>query len=224
MAGTAHTDVRPFQVAIPDADLDDLVVRLARTRWPDEPAGIGWSRGVPLQYLRELADYWASTFDWRKQEARLNEFSQVTTTIGGQSIHTLHVRSPEPSALPLLVLHGWPGSFVEFISIIDPLTDPRNHGGDPATAFHLVVPSLPGFGFSAPLGDSGWSAGRMARTLAELMHRLGYGRYGAHGSDLGAGVAGAISALDPDSIVGVHLASDPGTAVTFAAFSGDWPA
>src|SRR5919206_1423838 len=143
-------DIQPFRAHVPDADLDDLRQRLGRTRWPDELPESGWDYGVPLGYLRPLADYWRTGFDWRAQEARLNAWPQFITQIDGQTIHFLHVRSPEPNALPLVITHGWPGSIVEFMNIIGPLTDPHAHGGDPGDAFHVVAPSLPGFGFSGP--------------------------------------------------------------------------
>jgi pimeloyl-ACP methyl ester carboxylesterase len=200
------TEIRPFRIDIPQADLDDLRQRLARTRWPGEPPGVGWTRGVPLDYLKELAAYWADGFDWRKQEARLNELPQFVTSIDGQDIHFLHVRSPEPSALPLLVIHGWPSSPVEFLKVIEPLTDPRSSGGDPAEAFHLVIPSLPGYGFSTPVAEPGWgNLFRVAQTWAELMGRLGYQRYAVHGTDVGAGVAGMVAMVDAGRVAGVHL-------------------
>jgi pimeloyl-ACP methyl ester carboxylesterase len=214
-------DIVPFRIDIPQADLDDLRDRLARTRWPDELPGIGWSRGVPPGYLKDLAEYWRVSYDWRKQEAMLNELPQFTTTIDGQTIHFLHARSSEADALPLILIHSWPGSVVEFLRMVGPLSDPRGHGGDPADAFHVVVPSIPGFGFSTPLSETGWATGRIARAFAELMRRLGYGRYGAHGGDIGAGVAGGLSPAEPDGVVGVHVTSDPPTAVSFAMFSGD---
>src|SRR5215212_6941937 len=198
----AMTDVRPFHVEISQTDLDDLHSRLAQTRWPDQLAGLGWSRGVPLEYLKGLAEHWRTGFDWRKQEARLNAFPQFTTTIDGQTIHFLHVRSPEPKALPLIITHGYPSSIVELMDMIGPLTNPRAHGGDPADAFHVVAPSLPGFGFSTPLQATGWESGRTARAWVELMGRLGYPRYGAHGGDIGAGISGDLSGLDPDRVVG----------------------
>jgi epoxide hydrolase len=203
------TEVRPFRIDIPQADLGDLRERLHRTRWPDELEGAGWARGVPLGYLRDLAAHWADRYDWRAQEARLNQFPQFTTTIDGQDVHFLHVRSPEPDALPLLVTHGYPSSVVEFVDLIGPLTDPRAHGGDPADAFHVVAPSLPGFGFSVPLRAAGWESGRTARAWVELMRRLGYERYGAHGGDIGGGISGDLGGLDPDRVVGAHVSTDP---------------
>jgi epoxide hydrolase len=202
------TEPRPFRVEIPDSDLDDLRDRLARTRWPEEPPGDGWGAGVPLGYLRQLADYWGTGFDWRAQEARLNALPQFTTEIDGQAIHFLHVRSPEPDALPLLISHGYPSSVVEFLEVIGPLSDPRAHGGDQADAFHLVIPSLPGFGFSTPVREPGWDLARTTAAFAELMARLGYDRYGAHGGDIGAGVSGALGAAQPDHVTGVHTTSD----------------
>ena len=196
---------RPFQIDVPQADLDDLHDRLSRTRFPDELPGVGWSRGVPLAYLKELAGYWRTTYDWRKHEAKLNDFAQFTTEIDGQNIHFLHVRSPEPDAFPLMLIHGWPGSIVEFMEVIGPLTDPRAHGGDPADAFDVVIPSLPGHGFSAPLSAPGWTHGRMAKALTELMGRLGYERYGIQGGDAGAVIAPEMGRLDPDHVIGVHV-------------------
>ena len=201
----SDTTIRPFRIDVPQADLDDLRDRLRRTRWPDELPGVGWSRGVPLGYLKELAGYWADGYDWRKQEARLNELPQFTTTIDGANVHFLHVRSPQPHALPLLLTHGWPGSIVEFLDVIGPLTDPRAHGGDPADAFHLVIPSIPGYGLSGPTREPGWTTGRVARAWAELMARLGYQRYGAQGGDWGAFVSPELGRVDPDRVIGVHV-------------------
>jgi epoxide hydrolase len=207
MTGTSPTDgdLRPFRVEVPQADLDDLQQRLARTRWPDQLPDAGWTRGVPLGYLQDLAEHWRSGYDWRKHEARLNQHPQFTTTIDGATVHFLHVRSPEPEATPLLLVHGWPGSIVEFLELIGPLTDPRAHGGDPTDAFHLVIPSLPGFGFSGPLTEPGWTDGRVAAALVELMGRLGYGRYGVQGGDIGAFIAPEMGRLDRDQVIGVHL-------------------
>ncbi|MDQ2622378.1 MAG: epoxide hydrolase N-terminal domain-containing protein, partial [Actinomycetota bacterium] len=146
----------PFRIDISQADLDDLRERVARTRWPSELLGAGWDRGVPLEYLKGLTGYWRDEFNWRAQEAKLNAFPQFTTEIDGQTIHFVHARSPHPDAIPLIITHGWPSSFVEFMGIIGPLTDPAAHGGDAADAFHVVAPSLPGFGFSVPLAEAGW--------------------------------------------------------------------
>jgi epoxide hydrolase len=201
----ADAEIRPFRIEIPQADLDDLADRLARTRWPDELPGVGWTRGVPVGYLRELAEYWRTSYDWRKHEARLNQHPQFTATIDGANLHFLHVRSPEPAATPLLLLHGWPGSVVEFLDLIGPLTDPAAHGGDPADAFHLVIPSLPGFGFSGPVAEPSLSYGRIAAVLVELMARLGYDRYGVQGGDVGAFVAPEVGRQAPGQVVGVHV-------------------
>jgi len=201
------TNLSDFRIQVPDAELADLHARLAAARWPDQIPGTGPERGVPLDHLRGLAERWAA-LDWRAAEARLNEFPQVTAVVDGQTIHAFHVRSPEPDALPLLLTHGWPSSPVEFLDLAGPLTDPRAHGGDPADAFHLVIPSLPGFGFSTPVAGPGWDLGRSARAFAELMARLGYDRYGAHGGDMGAGLSGLVAMLDAGHVAGVHVASD----------------
>jgi pimeloyl-ACP methyl ester carboxylesterase len=198
-------EIRPFRIDIPQADLDDLRDRLARTRWPDELPGTGWDRGVPLGYLQELAGYWRDGYHWRTHEAALNQHPQFTTTIDGTRVHFLHVRSPQPDALPLVLTHGWPGSVVEFLEVIGPLADPGGHGGDPADAFHLVIPSLPGFGLSGPTRETGWTERRVASAFAELMARLGYDRYGAQGGDVGAVVAPELGRVDPDHVVGVHV-------------------
>ncbi|MDQ7803021.1 epoxide hydrolase [Amycolatopsis sp. A133] len=199
-----HSELRPFTVDVPQADLDDLRDRLARTRWAADLPGAGWSRGVPVSYLKELAAYWRDGYDWRAHERQLNRFPQFVTEIDGQDIHFLHVRSPEPAALPLILIHGWPGSIVEFLDVIGPLTDPRAHGADPANAFHLVIPSIPGTAFSGPTRETGWDTGRITRAFAELMHRLGYDRYGAQGGDTGAVVGPGLGRLAPDKVVGVH--------------------
>ncbi len=201
----ANTEVQPFRVDIPDADLDDLRDRLARTRWPDELPGAGWAYGVPLGYLKELAEYWRSGYDWRAQEARLNQFPQFVTTVDGARVHFLHVPSPRREALPLVITHGWPGSIAEFLDVIGPLSDPGAHGGDPADAFHLVLPSIPGYGLSGPTHDTGWTTGRVAKAWAALMRRLGSQRYGAQGGDWGAFVAPELGRGDPDRVVGVHV-------------------
>jgi pimeloyl-ACP methyl ester carboxylesterase len=212
MATTADTEIKPFRIAIPQAELDDLRDRLARTRWPDELPGVGWSYGTPLGYLRELAEHWRTSYDWRRHEARLNELPQFTTTIDGANVHFVHLRSPEPNAFPLVITHGWPGSIVEYLALFGPLADPRAHGGDPADAFHLVVPTIPGFGFSGPTHDTGWNARRVAGAFATLMARLGYGRYGAHGGDWGARISRELGLADPEHVAGVHVTSVPAPA------------
>lgn len=202
---TENTQIREFRIEIPEEDLDDLRARLARTRWPDQPDGAGWDYGIPLDYVRDLAEYWRTGYDWRAHERKLNEFPQFTTVIDGQRVHFLHVRSPEPDALPLVMTHGWPGSFVEFTEVIGPLTDPRAHGGDPADAFHLVLPSIPGYGFSSPLRGTGWNVHRVALAWDELMTRLGYGRYGAQGGDWGSSISRELGIVAPGHVAGVHL-------------------
>jgi pimeloyl-ACP methyl ester carboxylesterase len=215
------SEIRPLRIDVPQADLDDLRARLARTRWPQALPGVGWSRGVPPDYLQTLAAYWADGFDWRAQEAALNAVPQLVTEIDGQPVHFLHLRSPEPAALPLLLTHGWPSSPVEYMRVLGPLADPRAHGGDPADAFHVVAPSLPGFGFSTPLRATGWGLARTARAWAELMRRLGYARYGAHGSDIGAGVAGMLGSIDATHVVAVHVATDPTSPALLEGFIPD---
>ena len=206
--------IRPFRVSVPDGDLDDLRHRLDRTRWPDELPGAGWDYGVPRDYLRELVHYWRHEYDWRATEARLNRWPQFITAIDGADVHFAHIRSPEPGATPLIVTHGWPGSFVEFERIAGPLTDPRAYGADPADAFHLVLPSIPGFGFSGPTREKGWEHLRVAGAFGELMRRLGYRRYGAQGGDWGAAVSRELGRLYAEDVVGVHLNIIPGAGAT----------
>ncbi|MGH3662381.1 MAG: epoxide hydrolase family protein [Micromonosporaceae bacterium] len=196
--------MKPFRIEIPQADLDELRRRIGATRWPSELAGVGWSRGVPVTYLRELADYWRTHYDWRAAEARLNSFPQFITEIDGANVHFLRVPSPEPHALPLILTHGWPGSIAEFLPVIEPLTDPRAHGADPADAFELVIPSIPGYGFSGPLREPGWNIRRTARAWAELMRRLGHDRYLAQGGDFGALISLELSRVAAEHVVGVH--------------------
>ena len=198
--------MRPFRVAVPEDDLIDLRERLARTRWP-EPATVGgWSQGVPLDYARDLCEHWRRRYDWRRCEAELNALPQFCTSLDGGGddavdIHFLHVRSRHAGALPLLLTHGWPGSVVEFLDVVAALTDPS----DPADAFHLVVPSLPGYGFSAKPPVAGWGVERIAVAWAQLMDRLGYDRYGAHGGDWGSVVTAALGSALPEALVGIHL-------------------
>ncbi|MQY08934.1 epoxide hydrolase family protein [Actinomadura macrotermitis] len=187
--------IKPFRLDVPQADLDDLADRLARTRWPDELPDAGWDYGIPLARVRELAERWRTGYDWRAHEAELNRHPQFTTEIDGQNVHFLHVRSADPGALPLLLVHGWPGSVVEFLDVIEPLS----------RDFHLVVPSIPGFGLSGPTRERGWSQHRVAAAFAELMARLGYDRYGAQGGDWGSGICRAVAAAAPENVVGVHL-------------------
>jgi len=199
------TDIKPFRVDIPQADLDDLNHRLAATRWPDELPGVDWTYGAPLAYLKELTEHWHTSYDWRAHEKQLNDLPQFTTEIDGQNIHFIHVHSPEPDAIPLLLTHGWPGSIIEFLDVIGPLIDPRTHGGDPADAFHLVIPSIPGYGLSGPTTDTGWTTKRIARAFAELMHRLSYPRYAAQGGDMGALISPDLGRVDPDHVIGIHV-------------------
>ncbi|GAB3962081.1 epoxide hydrolase [Actinoallomurus acanthiterrae] len=198
-------EINPFKIDIPQADLDDLRDRLARTRWPDELPGVGWDYGVARSYLRETVEYWLDGYDWRAHETRLNEVPQFTTAIDGQNVHFLHARSPEPDAVPLIVTHGWPSTVTDFLDIIGPLTDPRAHGADPADAFHVVAPSVPGFPFSGPTREKGWGSNRVARAWAELMRRLGYDRYGAQGGDFGSLVSAELGRVAPANVIGVHL-------------------
>ncbi len=202
---TTPAEIKPFRIDIPQSDLEDLAARLAATRWPDEVSGAGTDYGMPLGVVKRLAERWRAGYDWREHEARLNEIPQYITTIDGQDIHFLHVRSAEPGAVPLLLLHGWPGSVLEFLGMIGPLTDPRAHGGDPSRAFHVVAPSLPGYGFSGPTTEPGWDSARMAKAFAALMSRLGYERWGAAGGDAGALVGRELGILAPDGLIGVHL-------------------
>ncbi|MFG2460148.1 epoxide hydrolase family protein [Streptomyces sp. NPDC048523] len=214
-APTEPTDpVRPFRLDIPQSDLDDLHDRLDRTRWPDDLSATGWAYGVPAAYLRELAHHWRHSYDWRAAEAQLNEWPQFTTVIDGTTVHFAHIRSPEPDATPLIITHGWPGSIVEFLDVVGPLTDPAAHGGDRADAFHVVVPSIPGFGLSGPPADTGWEAGRIADAWAELMTRLGYERFGAQGGDWGSAISRELGRAHPERIIGVHLNLLPGAQAT----------
>jgi epoxide hydrolase len=213
-SGEPGERIRPFRVEIPDSELADLRQRLDRTRWPDELPGVGWAYGVPRDYLRELAHYWRHEYDWRAAEARLNEWPQFITTIDGADVHFAHLRSPEPDATPLIITHGWPGSIVEFERIAGPLSDPRAYGADPADAFHLVLPSIPGFGFSGPTREPGWEYRRVTAAFAELMRRLGYPRYGAQGGDWGSAISRELGRIRPEQVVGVHLNLVPGAAAT----------
>ncbi len=198
-------EVVPYKIDVAEAELDELRDRLRRTRWPEAETVTDWSQGTPLAYLQEVCAYWADGYDWRRCEARLNELPQVRTEIDGLGFHALHVRSPHDGALPLVLTHGWPGSIIEFAKVIGPLTDPTAHGGDAADAFHVVCPSLPGFGFSDKPAEHGWNVERIADAWDVLMARLGYDRYGAQGGDWGSSVTGRIAVRHPDHCVGIHL-------------------
>ena len=205
--------IQPFRIEIPQADVDYLHERLVSARWPGELPGTGWPRGVPLDYLTDLAGYWRTGYDWRAAEAKLNSYPQFTTEIDGQRIHFLHVTSAQPGAKPLMLTHGYPSSVAEFLHLIGPLVTPPV-----GQAFHVVVPSLPGYGFSTPLSGTGWAMGRTARAWAELMRRLGYQRYGVHGGDIGGGVSGMIAGLDREHVLGMHVVTDPVTAAATVTF------
>ena len=212
-----NTAVTPFHLHIEQEALDDLARRLAATRWPERETVGDWSQGVPLEQVRALCRYWQEEYDWRRCEAWLNGIGQYKTEIDGLSIHFLHKRSPEPNALPLLITHGWPGSVIEFHKIIGPLTDPVAHGGRAEDAFHVVAPSLPGYGFSAKPKGAGWNVPRISRAWCELMQRLGYERFVAQGGDWGSAVTTTIATLGLPEVLGVHLnmviaLPDPGEA------------
>jgi pimeloyl-ACP methyl ester carboxylesterase len=203
--GDTATEMRSFQIEIPQDQIDDLRRRIAATRWPTKELVEDRSQGVQLTTLRELARFWTAEYDWRTCEARLNALPQFTTEIDGADIHFIHVRSRHENALPLIMTHGWPGSVIEFLETVGPLTDPTSHGGTPEDAFHLVLPSLPGYGFSGEPAQLGWNAGRVARAWAELMHRLGYTRYVAQGGDVGAAVTDAMGRQAPEGLLGIHM-------------------
>ncbi len=202
---TGSLTFEPFRIAIDDAALEDLHERLVRARLSAAIPDAGWDYGTDRDYLAELVAYWRDEYDWRRAEARLNAHEQFLTEIDGARVHALHARSPEPDALPLVLVHGWPGSIVEFLDIVGPLSDPRAHGGDPADAFHVLCPSIPGYGFSGPTRDRGWDPRRVARAFAALMAALGYDRYGAQGGDWGSAIATQLALHDASHMVGVHL-------------------
>ena len=205
MAQGADRSIRPFKVEVPQADLDDLRRRIAATRWPEKETVADRSQGIQLAKLQELVRYWGGGYDWRKVEARLNGFPQFVTTIDGLDIHYIHVRSRHPNALPILVTHGWPGSVVEQLKIIEPLTNPTAHGGKESDAFHLVIPSIPGYGFSGKPTTTGWDPARVARAWVALMTRLGYSRFVAQGGDWGGMITDAMAKQAPPELLGIHL-------------------
>jgi len=216
--------IRPFRIDIPEHEVDDLRRRLTEARWPRDLDGTGWDRGIPVSYLRPLAEYWRDGFDWRAQEAQLNELPHFVTEVDGQQIHFVHVRSTVPGARPLLLLHGWPSSFVEFLDVIGPLTDPLSHGGREEDAMDVVVPSLPGFGLS-PLADAGWGdLFRVAGAMAELMQRLGYERFLAQGTDVGSGIVGMLPMVAPGRIIATHVNGPSPFPLGPAVATGDLPA
>ena len=197
--------IEGFQIRVDDSTLEDLRSRLARTRFPDQIEGTSWEYGIAVDYLRELVEYWRDSYDWRAEEARLNALPHFRTRVDGQSIHFIHARSTHADALPLLLVHGWPGSIVEFVDVIPRLSEPELHGGRAADAFHVIAPSLPGYGFSERTQARGWDVDRIARAVVQLMQRLGYARYGAQGGDWGAQVSTRIGALDPGHCAAIHL-------------------
>jgi pimeloyl-ACP methyl ester carboxylesterase len=201
----AMKPLQPFKIEIPQSTLNDLQSRLDNTRWPDQLPGTGWDYGVSVDYIKKLVDYWRNQYDWRKWESRINQYPQFITEIDGQTIHFLHVVSPEPGATPLILTHGWPGSIVEYLDVIEPLSNPRAHGGNPSEAFHLVIPSLPGYGFSGVTRETGWNNYRIAKAWAALMAQLGYTRYGAVGNDAGSMISPELGRLDPDHVTGIHV-------------------
>lgn len=198
-------DIRPFRVEIPQQALDDLKSRLAMTRWPEAQTVADWTQGAPLDKVQALCHYWQHDYDWRACEAKLNRYPQFTTEIDGLDIYFLHIRSPHDNATPMIMTHGWPGSVLEFLDVIEPLTDPTRHGGGPEDAFHLVIPALPGYGFSGKPTDTGWSVQRIARAWVSLMARLGYSQYVAQGGDWGSIVTRALGELNPPECLGIHL-------------------
>ncbi len=198
-------DIEPFEIHFDDSAIEDLRDRLARTRFPDQIEGVEWDYGTELEYLKQLVEYWRDKFDWRAREAELNRFEHFRTTIDGQSIHFLHAPAANSDALPIVISHGWPGTVVEFLDVIEPLRNPEAHGGRPEDAFHVVCPSLPGYGFSEPTRSRGWNTRRIAAAFAELMARLGYSRYGAQGGDWGALITSDIARMDPEHVCGIHL-------------------
>jgi pimeloyl-ACP methyl ester carboxylesterase len=199
------SEIKPFRIDTSDEQIADLKRRLAATRWPDPEPVEDWSMGIPLSYLQDVCSYWADGYDWSKRVERINQHPQFTTEIDGVDVHFLHVRSPNENALPLVMTHGWPGSIVEFLKVIEPLADPAAHGGDPADAFHVVCPSLPGYGFSSQPKETGWGVQKIADTWSTLMQRLGYERFVAQGGDWGAMVTTCIGMQDPEHCRAIHL-------------------
>lgn len=198
--------MKQFKIQIPAQEIDYLNQRLSNTRWPGETINEGWKKGVPTDYLKKLAGYWRHQFDWKKQEALLNQYPQFITEIDGQRIHFLHIRSADANATPLMLIHGWPGSFADFVNVIEPLTNPP--AGKGISAFHLVIPSIPGFGFSTPVKEKGWNMFRIAAAFSALMETLGYSKFAVHGGDMGAGIASIMAAVAANKLIGTHINTD----------------
>jgi pimeloyl-ACP methyl ester carboxylesterase len=200
--------MKPFKIQISDSEINDLNERLFKTRWPGEMINEGWKKGAPADYLKRLVDYWVTQFDWRKQESLLNKYPQFITEIDGQNIHFLHIKSSNPDATPLMLIHGWPGSFADFVNVIEPLTNPQTGKENGVSSFHLVIPSIPGFGFSTPVHEKGWNMFRMASAFSTLMEQLGYEKFAVHGGDMGAGITSIMSALAAHKLIGTHVNTD----------------
>lgn len=201
--------IKPFTINIDQKEIDTLKQRLAATRWPESLSADDWSRGVPRHYLQKIARYWEEKYDWKKHEAVINQYPQFMATIDGQPIHFIHVKSDNPDATPILLNHGYPGSIIEILPLIDRLTNPEKYGGGADEAFHVVAPSLPGFGFSNPNKEAGWNIAKTAGAYAQLMAELGYEKYGVQGSDIGAGICQQICLIDPEHVIGAHTSNDP---------------
>src|SRR6218665_469693 len=197
--------MQKFTIQIPDSEINYLNQRLANARWSDSITNNNWEKGVPVAYLKKVADYWLNEFDWKKQEAILNQFPQFITEIDRQTIHYLHIKSTKSNATPLMLIHGWPGSFADFIKVIEPLTNPKTEN---QIAFDLVIPSIPGFGFSIPVRDKGWNMIRIATAFTKLMTNLGYEKFAVHGGDMGAGIVGIMSGVAAYNLIGTHINSD----------------
>ena len=197
--------MKQFKIQISQNEINDLNERLTKTRWPNETINEGWKKGAPTDYLKQLTDYWLNKFDWKKQETLLNKYPQFITEIDGQNIHFLHIKSGNADATPLMLIHGWPGSFADFINVIEPLTNPREEN---AASFHLVIPSIPGFGFSTPVREKGWNMFRIAAAFSTLMEQLGYAKFAVHGGDMGAGITSIMSALAAHKLIGTHINTD----------------
>ena len=197
--------MQKFTIQIQDRDIEYLRQRLANARWVNSTIDNNWEKGVPVEYLKKAADYWLNKFDWKKQEVILNQYPQFITEIDGQTIHYLHIKSTKPNATPLMLIHGWPGSFADFIKLIEPLTNPQT---EDQIAFDLVIPSIPGFGFSTPVKDKGWNMIRIATAFATLMKELGYEKFAVHGGDMGAGIVGIMSGVAAYNLIGTHINSD----------------